>query len=443
MNKDFSAAQAVIEAFAKLETHSALNIVTELNVKFARAMGAILDEVDPEERGLLHGMPLIVKANIAVAGMRHDGACPVLEDNIADADAAVVRRLSEAGAIPVAMANMHELAFGTTSANARFGSVGNPHDPARMTGGSSGGTAAAIGAGIFDIGLGTDTGGSGRIPAAFCGCAGLRPSTGRYPGDGILKLTDTLDTISIMASDMEYLAKLDAAVTGEDLAVPEKAGQIRLALVDDPFWLGIDREMGTLGKGVMARLADAGVTLVESDAPHLETLTEAAGFPIALFETERNWQVMARELAGLSLEEFADKIASADVRGLYQQMARGEIPGEEAYRAAMDHHRPELQQAFAALFADTGADALIFPTLARSAPPIYETDMIDIDGQSLPLFPTMTRRELAASIAGLPALTVPAGRCADGLPFGMELVGAAGADRRLLAIGRTIEAILR
>jgi Asp-tRNA(Asn)/Glu-tRNA(Gln) amidotransferase A subunit family amidase len=150
------------------------------------------------------------------------------------------------------MANMHELAFGTTSANARFGSVGNPHDPARMTGGSSGGTAAAIGAGIFDIGLGTDTGGSGRIPAAFCGCAGLRPTTGRYPGDGILKLTDTLDTISIMASDMEYLAKLDAAVTGEEPAAPEKAGQIRLAVVNDPSWLGIDREMGALGKSVIA-----------------------------------------------------------------------------------------------------------------------------------------------------------------------------------------------
>lgn len=438
MNENFPATQTVIEAFAKLETQSALNLVTELNVKFARAMGVQLDGVEPAEQGL----PLIVKANIAVKGMRHDGACPALSGNIARTDATVVQRLRDAGAIPLAMANMHELAFGTTSANAHFGPVGNPQDPARMTGGSSGGTAAAIGAGIVKIGLGTDTGGSGRIPAAFCGCVGLRPTTGRYPDDGILKLTDTLDTISLIGSDMQHVANMDAAIMSEAPVEAGDAGQVRLVVVRDPFWLGINREMDALGKAVLAKLSAAGVTLVEKDAPHIESLTEASGFPIALFETERNWQKSAMNLAGLSLMEFADRIESPDVRGLYQQMARGEMPGEDAYRAAMDQHRPALQQVFADLFAQTGADAMIFPTLARSAPPIGETEMIDIDGESLPLFPTMTRRELPASIAGLPALTLPAGLCSDGLPFGVELVGPSASDRKLLAIGRAIEAIV-
>ena len=442
MSETLSAAEAVTDAVAGLEAHASLNLVTEIDQKSALAMAQSLDQTADAGRGPLHGLPLIVKANIAVEGMRHDGGCPALGGNIAGADAGVVQRLREAGAIPVAMANLHELAFGTTSANAHFGSVGNPHDPTRMTGGSSGGTAAAIGAGIFKIGLGTDTGGSGRIPAGFCGCAGFRPTSGRYPADGILKLTDTLDTISIMAADMEHLARLDAAIMSETVAGPAEVGKIRLAVVGDPFWLGIYREMAALGRQALARLADSGVTLVETDLPRIENLTEAAGFPIALFETERNWQVLARELAGLSLAEFADRIASPDVRGLYQMMARGEMPGEAAYRAAMDQHRPDLQKAFAELFADTGADAIIFPTLARSAPPIDQTEVIDIDGESLPLFPTMTRRELSASIAGLPALSLPAGLCGDKLPFAMELVAPAGADRDLLAIGRAIETLL-
>ncbi|MEM5473459.1 amidase family protein [Hoeflea sp. AS60] len=442
MSEKMSATQSVNQALAKLEAHAGLNLVTELNDGSALAMAAELDASGEGAHGPLHGLPLIVKANIAVSGMRHDGACPPLRDNVAKADATVVQRLRDAGAIPVAIANMHELAFGTTSANAHFGSVGNPHDKTRMTGGSSGGTAAAIGAGIFKIGIGTDTGGSGRIPAAFCGCTGLRPTTGRYPGEGILKLTDTLDTISIMGSDMEHLAMLDAAIMSESAVEAGDVVRIRLAVVRDPFWLGINREMGALGKSVLTRLKTSGVTLVETDAPHIESLTEASGFPIALFETERNWQTSAMELAGLTLAEFADRIASPDVRGLYQQMARGEMPGEDAYRAAMDQHRPDLQKAFADLFEQTGADALIFPTLARSAPPIGETEMIDIDGDSLPLFPTMTRRELPASIAGLPALTLPAGLCADGLPFAMELVGPSRSDRALLAIGRAIEALL-
>jgi len=442
LNQNISATQAVNKALAELQAKAALNLVTELNGDAALEMAAQLDQSDKVERGLLHSLPLIVKANIAVKGMRHDGACPALSGNVAAADAGVLQRLRAAGAIPVAIANMHELAFGTTSANAHFGSVANPHDPTRMVGGSSGGTAAAISAGIVKIGIGTDTGGSGRIPAAFCGCVGLRPTTGRYPIDGILALTDTLDTISLMGSDVEHVARLDAAIMSEAPVDASDVGQIKLLVVRDPFWLGVNRESDALGKTALAKLAVAGVTLAEKDAPHMEELIEAAGFPIALFETERNWQKSARDLAGLSLMEFADKIASPDVRGLYQQMARGEMPGEDAYRAAMDKYRPELQQAFADLFAESGADALIFPTLARSAPPINETETIDIDGESLPLFPTMTRRELAASIAGLPALTVPAGFFGDRLPFGMELVGPSGSDRKLLALGRAIEAAL-
>ena len=142
----------------------------------------------PEPAGPLAGMTLAIKDNIAIAGMRTRAACPALPDTPAAADAPVVAALRLAGGTIVGHTNMHELALGITSDNPWSGRVDNPIRPGHLAGGSSGGTAAAIAGGLADAGLGSDTGGSSRIPAAFCGIAGLRPTTGRYSGDGILQL---------------------------------------------------------------------------------------------------------------------------------------------------------------------------------------------------------------------------------------------------------------
>lgn len=430
---------AVNEALTALTKHSSLNLFTQVLVESAREQAAEQDLNPPE--GPLAGLPIIVKANVAVRGARQDGASPALESNIAAQDASIVTRLKEAGAIPVAMANMHELAFGVTSHNTHYGPVGNPHDPSRMTGGSSGGTAAAIGAGAVTAGVASDTGGSGRLPAAFCGCVGFRPTHGRYPGDGILTLSQTLDTLTVMGADVTTIRAMDTAITGED-AAPDQS-EIRLGILHDPFWTGINKQMMALGQGVLGRLADAGIEFVEGNAPEIEQLTEAAGFPIAITETRDNWAKFAKDLCNLSLADFAAEISSPDVRQLYDEMARGEVPPPEAYAAAMNEARPALQERLTRLFGEMEVDAFIFPTLARTAPEINRTETVEIDGKELPFFPTFTRRELTASVAGYPAISLPGGMDPAGLPFGMELVGPANSDRTLLSIAARLEPILR
>lgn len=433
-----TATAAVSNALDALKAKSELNICTELLEDSALNEAARQDKSGRD--GPLRGLPFVVKANVAVTGALQDGASPSLKGNIAQEDASVVARLRAAGGIPVAMTNMHELAFGITSHNAQYGPVGNPHDPGRMSGGSSGGTAAAIGAGAVSAGIASDTGGSGRLPAAFCGCVGFRPTKGRYPADGILTLSHTLDTLTLMGADVARVAALDEAVTGDD-AEPD-APHMRLGILRNPFWTGLTKEMTDLGQGVLSRLADAGIVCLEADEPDIETLTEAAGFPIALTETRNNWIRFAKELRGQSLADFAAEIASPDVRDLYETMARGDIPPPEAYDAAMNEARPALQRLLDGLFDTMAVDAFIFPTLARTAPPIDMTETIDIDGDMLPLFPTLTRRELVASVAGLPAISISGGMDKSGLPFGMELMGRAGTDRALLGMARKLEPVL-
>lgn len=433
-----TAQAAVTGALDALKAKSDLNICTQLLEDSALKEAARQDGNGDDEP--LGGLPFVVKANVAVAGALQDGASPALKGNIATRDATVVTRLRAAGAIPVAMTNMHELAFGITSHNAHYGPVRNPHDPDRMSGGSSGGTAAAIGAGAVRAGIASDTGGSGRLPAAFCGCVGFRPTKGRYPGDGILTLSHTLDTLTVMGSDVTMVAALDAAITGDD-AVPE-VPHLRLGILRNPFWRGLNQEMTDLGRGVLARLAQAGIACVERDEPDVETLTEAAGFPIALTETRLNWIRFAKELRGQSLADLTAQIASPDVRVLYEAMARGDVPPPEAYDSAMNEARPALQRLLDGLFEALAVDAFIFPTLARTAPAIDRTETIDIDGDMLPLFPTLTRRELAASVAGLSAISIPGGLASSGLPFGMELIGRVGADRTLLSVARRLEEVM-
>lgn len=428
-------------ALDRLQAGAALNLTTQVLTKDALQRAAALDQVTPAERGPLHGLPIVVKANIAVMGTLHDGASPALRNNTATSDATVVALLKAAGAVPVALTNMHELAFGITSDNAHYGPVRNPKDSTCMAGGSSGGTAAAIGAGAVSAGLASDTGGSGRLPAALCGCVGFRPSVGRYPSDGILTLSQTLDTISVMAVDTALVSRLDAAVTGDD-QIP-LVHKLVLGVVRDPFWRGISSEMNALGQAVLDQLASAGIVLVEIDEPRIDALVDTAGFPIAVRETAENWHRFAHEITGQTLADFARQIASSDVRALYEQMAAGDIPPAEAYRHAMTVARPRLQALLAESFARYGLDAMIFPTLIRTGMAVHENETVDVDGMTLPLFPAMTRRALAASVAGLPAISIPAGTCARGLPFGMELVGPEGSDRRLLSIGLAFERAIR
>jgi mandelamide amidase len=170
---------------------------------------------DRSSGGALAGVPIAVKDNIDVLPFPTTGASPALLDHMPRVDAPVVTRLRTAGAVIIGKTSLHELAFGITSNNAHFGAMPNPFDATRVPGGSSGGSALVLARGVVPLALGSDTGGSARIPAAFCNVVGLRPTTGRYPGEGVLNLSPTRDTIGPMATTIQDVAALDAVISGE------------------------------------------------------------------------------------------------------------------------------------------------------------------------------------------------------------------------------------
>ena len=439
-----SVTERVQHALDRLEQVSGLNALAHPMKGEALGRAEMLDETGPQDGQALFGVPVVIKGNIAVAGQPFDGGSPALEGCIASEDASAVARLRQAGAVVVGITNLHELAFGITSANAHFGPVASPADPTRMAGGSSGGTAAAVAAGCVPAGLGTDTGGSGRLPAAMCGCVGLRPTTGRYASDGVLTLSDTVDTIAPFGADVEQVALLDAVLSGEaDVQRPDDPAQLRIGVVGDPYWTGLSHEMEATGRDVLRQLEASGISLVPLEAPGVGEMTAQSGFPVVLHETRANWIAFAQDMKGQSLIEFAGNIASPDVRGLFEALSRGELPGPEVYEAATTTVLPALRDGMKALFEGNRLDALISPTLVSTAPKLGNTEEITINGEAKPLFDAMTARSLIASMAGLPAVSMPFGLGPDGMPFSVELVGAAGADRHLLAVARILEGLTK
>ncbi len=210
-------AQALLDQCRKLRTLNAFIWQNEDQV-LAAARAADTQRTTTR-RGQLHGLPILIKDNIETASAPTTAGTPALRDHRPGSDAPVAAKLFSAGAILLGKTNMHELAVGITSNNAAFGAVHNPYDPALIPGGSSGGNGAAIAARMCAAGLGTDTGGSVRIPAALCGIVGLRPTVGRYAGKGIVPMSHTMDTAGPMARSVEDLALLDSVITGSDAVV--------------------------------------------------------------------------------------------------------------------------------------------------------------------------------------------------------------------------------
>ncbi|MXW91954.1 MAG: indoleacetamide hydrolase [Rhodospirillaceae bacterium] len=395
--------------------------------------------------GRLRGLPVPLKDNFDTADMPTTGGTPGLRGHRPARNAPVVQRLIEEGAIVMGKLNMHELAFGITSNNSAFGPARNPYGPDRIPGGSSGGSGAAVGARMAPVALGSDTGGSVRIPAALCGVAGLRPTTGRYSQAGIVPISHTRDTAGPLARSVEDLALFDSVITNEPdgLAATALAGA-RIGVPRGHFFENLHPETVRVAEEALAALAAAGAVLVEADMPEVPKLDEAAGFPIALYETVVD---LNRYLSGhgLSIEyaALAGAAASPDVAGLLQSLLteEGAIP-EAVYREALDATRPALQAAYADWFAANDVLAAIFPTTPLPAARIGEDETVELNGEPVPTFLTFIRNTSPSSVAGIPGVTLPAGLSADGLPIGMELDGPAGSDRALLALSAAVEEIL-
>ncbi len=440
-------AEALADALlARAAGASALNAFLTLDADHLRTAAREADRLRAAGRapGPLHGVPLAIKDNIDVAGDVTTGGTPGLAGHRPARNARVVDSLIGAGALVLGKTGLHELAFGVTSNNGWSGAVRNPYDPSRSPGGSSGGTAAAVSARLAPGGIGTDTGGSTRIPAAFCGITGFRPSLGRWPQAGIVPVSHTRDTPGPMTRGTADCLLLDGVVTGatDDGPAPTLAG-LRLGLPRRHFWEGLDGEVAAILAARLADLRAAGVVLVEADLEDVAALDAAAGFPIALYEVAGDLRAyLAAHGLALTARDLAAAAGSPDVRAILQGVTGEAAIPEAVYQAALLHHRPALQKAYARYFRDQAVDAMILPTVPMAAPRIGEDETVEIGGVELPLFPTLTRNTSPASVAGTPGLSLPAGMTAAGLPVGIEIDGPMGGDRRLLRLGLVIETIL-
>ncbi len=440
---DFNARDLADDLLARAERWSDLNAFIALD---ATAIRGVADEADARRcAGValpLLGAPIVIKDNIEVARVPTTAGTNALRGNVAAKDAPVLDPLRTAGAVFFGKANLHELAFGCTSNNGAFGPVGNPYDPDRVAGGSSGGTAAAVGARLAPAGLGSDTGGSVRIPAAFCGIVGFRPTTKRYPQAGIVPLSATRDTAGPMARSVVDVALLDRVITGAAAAPAPALRDLRLGVPRGYFFEGLDPAIARGIEHVLARLGGYGVTLVEADVPDLEAVHKAGNFPVILYEAVRDLKAyLAQCGADVDLAAVIEEIASPDVVDIVDPLMGDGAVTEESYREAIEVHRPHLQRLYANYFDAHRLDAMIYPTTPVLPVPIEQEQSGTLEGGNVvPAITLFDRNVSPSSNAGIPSLTMPVGLTDDGLPLSITLDAREGDDASLLALAQAIEA---
>jgi aspartyl-tRNA(Asn)/glutamyl-tRNA(Gln) amidotransferase subunit A len=388
------------------------------------------------DRGLLHGIPISLKDNIYTKDLRTTGGSSILRDFVPLHDAPVVTSLKRAGAIILGKTNMHEFAYGVTSNNPHFGPVRNPWDQERIAGGSSGGSAAAVAAGLCYGSIGTDTGGSIRIPAALCGVVGLKPGLGRVDANDIIPLSRTLDFVGPLARTVQdaalLLEPIFARGATERKVVPGRVATSRarrpcLGIPNEFFLDVLDPEVRGVFERALGILKKQRARLKRVALPQMKE-TEDAGNQIALAEATAYHQN-----AGWYPGRAADY--GEDVRSRLELGAKV---------TAVDYLRArEFREKFKVLFhealREAGVDALVVPTTPIAAPRIGE-ESSTIDGKAHATRALLLRLNRPANLIGVPAISIPCGMTSAGLPVGLQFIAGFANEALLLEIAQGFEA---
>jgi len=396
--------------------------------------------------GPLFGLPIPVKDSVNTRDYPTTGGTPALRHFRPTEDAPVVASLKGAGALVLGKTNLHELSFGWTSNNLAYGAVHNPYDLTRIPGGSSGGTAAAVAARLAPLGIAEDTEGSIRVPAAFCGIAGFRPTTGRYSTRACVPISPLFDQVGPHARCVQDLILFDSVVARDSSPLPARALRgVRLGIVRDYWFTDLDPEVERISADALTRLREAGAVLVEGTLPGLAHLIGLTTDPVQNHDVRL---ALARYLveygATVSLKDLIAQ-ASADIREIFRTDV---MPGganfvsETVFDAARDHHIPALKRLYRDYFSRSGVAALVFPATLVPPPLIGDETTLQAGGRSLPFEVAVARNIAPGSTVGVPGLVIPAGLTKGGLPVALEFDGPAGSDRALLALGLSLERAL-
>ncbi len=428
------------EALAdRIAGHAHLNAFTVFDRDALLAAADAADKARAQGKavGPLHGVPLILKDNINTTALPTSAGTPALKGNISAANAPLAQRLFDAGALLAGKANLHELSSGCTCANEVFGPVRNPFDTARIPGGSSGGTAAAIAAGLVPAGLGTDTAGSVRVPASLCGIYGFRPSTGRYAAAGIVPLSQTVDTAGPMAASLDGILLLDSVMANDPKPVgAREAKGLRLGVAEDLIAASSAHVTGVMD-AALKRLEDGGVTLVPVNLRPLDAARRAAAADLIDYEFPGMMRAyLAAHAPDVSLEQFVERIAAPATKQFTAERLTKKI-SDDAYRFAVGPAFDAYDAAYRKLLTDAQVDAVCFPTTPDIALPLVEDDTVLKDGA--PVFSWFYYAHTAfASYGRRPGISIPAGLSSDGFPAGLEIDGLRGEDETLLGIARAV-----
>ncbi len=378
-----------------------------------------------QDRGPLHGIPVALKDLFDVHGVPTTAGSKILTDYVPHTDSEVVRRLTTAGAVIVGKTNMHEIAYGITSTNPHFGPVHNPLDLDRIPGGSSGGSAAAVQDGMVAMALGTDTGGSIRIPASFCGVAGFKPTYGRISRDGVIPLGFSLDHVGPLARTVRDCAATFAAIAGEPgIEIPPADVSIRGLRIGLPENFYFDRIRPWVDGAVRqaAQTAESlGAVVIPIRVPDIAAMNATARV-ILLAEASAAYEPWRAK---------RDQFGS-DVLALLDQ---GRLVPATAYVNAQRARRAQRRE-FARIWKTV--DCLFTPATPITAPLIGEP-AVEIGGEAEDVRMASTRMVRALNLLGVPAISIPCGSDRRGLPIGLQIIAPWFEDNRLLRVAAAVE----
>ena len=395
----------------------------------AQARGADSEIAAGRYRGPLHGIPISLKDLFDLRGTPTTAASHVRRHHVATHDAPSVARLRDAGAVFVGKTNLHEFAFGTTNEDSAFGPARHPLDPSRSPGGSSGGSAASVADGMCCASMGTDTGGSIRIPSAVCGLVGLKPTVGELPTAGVVPLSATMDHIGPICRSVDDARIVYDVLRGVSTRLPTSPSRdargLTFAIPRGYFFAMLDPQVAAAFDRTCQRLRDAGASIRDADIPH----TGDVG-PIYL-------HLVLPEAAAYHAKTL-DGRPDDYTPNVRMRLEMGRYVLAEDYARAMRGRALIRREVDAAL---DGVDGLLLPSMAIAAPKIGAATM-RIGAVEEPIRNLMLRCTQLFNVSGHPAITIPNGRTSDGLPIGAQIVGHFGDTPRLLDVAHVVESLI-